>query len=162
MNFGLLFETLNKYDVRYVICGGLAVNLHGVPRMTADIDIILDMNQENLLHFEKCAASLNYLVSVSVKISDLSDELTKRRLIESKHLIALSYFNYDKNLLALDVVIDFPVPFTELWNNRTVKKEGAIEVNVVSIEHLIALKEFSNRAQDIQDVYYLSKIKNGK
>ena len=64
MNFGLLFEALKKHDVKYVICGGLAVNLHGVPRMTADIDIILDMNQENLLRFEACTASLNYQVSV--------------------------------------------------------------------------------------------------
>ena len=87
---------------------------------------------------------------------------TKRKLIESEHLMALSYFNNDKNQLALDVIIDFPVPFAELWNNRTVKKEGSIEVNVVSIDHLIALKGFSSRAQDKQDIYYLSKIKNGK
>lgn len=162
MNFGLLFDALNKHDVKYVVCGGLAVNLHGVPRMTADIDIILEMNQENLLRFEKCSSSLNYRVSVPVKISDLSDEVTRRKLIESKHLVAISYFNFDKNLLALDVVIDFPIPFNQLWESRIVKTEGSLVVNVVSIEHLIALKEFSNRAQDKQDVYYLSKIKYGK
>jgi hypothetical protein len=161
MNFGLLFGTLNEHRVRYVVCGGLAVNLHGVPRMTADIDIILDMVSDNLFRFEKCAASLNYQLSVPVKISDLTDELERRKLMESKNLVALSYFNFNKNLLALDVLISFPIAFEKLWQNRIVKKEGSIEVNVVSIEHLIALKEFSNRAQDKQDIFYLSKIKNG-
>ncbi|CAN5463257.1 hypothetical protein BH11BAC1_BH11BAC1_02040 [soil metagenome] len=65
-------------------------------------------------------------------------------------------------MLALDVLIDFPVPFEDLWSHRVVKKEGSISLNVVSIEHLITLKEFSSRAQDKQDIYYLSKIKNGK
>lgn len=53
MNFGLLFGAFNKHDVKYIVCGGLAVNLLGVPRMTADIDIILEMVQKNLLRFEQ-------------------------------------------------------------------------------------------------------------
>lgn len=161
MNFGLLFGTLNEHKVKYVVCGGLAVNLHGVPRMTADIDIILDMLEENLLNFEKCAAQLNYQLSVPLQLSKLSDKLEKEKLIESKNIVALSYFNYDRNLLALDVLIKFPIEFNALWSNRIIKKEGKTELNVVSIEHLIILKEFSNRAQDKQDAYYLSKIKNG-
>ncbi len=161
MNFGLLFEKLNTHQVRYVICGGLAVNLHGVPRMTADIDIILDLVEDNLLQFEKCVEALNYKVGVPVKITELSNELAKKNLITSKNLIALSYFNFDRNMLALDVLIDFPVPFDELWKNKITRAEGNISLNVVSLAHLIALKEFSNRAQDKQDVYYLSKIKNG-
>ncbi|CAN5463223.1 hypothetical protein BH11BAC1_BH11BAC1_02030 [soil metagenome] len=52
MDFGLLFGKLNAFNVRYVVCGGLAVNLHGVPRMTADIDIILGLEEVNLLQFE--------------------------------------------------------------------------------------------------------------
>lgn len=104
--------------------------------------------------------ALNYKLSVPVKISDLSDELAKKNLIQSKNSIALSYFNCDKNLLAHDVLIDFPVVFDELWKSRVVKKEGSVMFNVVSLEHLIAMKEFSNRAQEKQDVYYLSKIKN--
>ena len=54
MNYKLLFEKLEEYKVRYVVCGGLAVNLHGIPRMTADVDIILDLTVENLSQFEKC------------------------------------------------------------------------------------------------------------
>ena len=161
MNYSLLFSKLQEHDVRYVVCGGLAVNLHGIPRMTADVDIILDLIEDNLKRFESCAAEIKYQLSVPVKLSDLADELTRKNLVQTKHLVALSFFNYDKNFLALDVLIDFPVPFSELWQQRVVRYEGDIKVNLISVEHLIKLKEFSNRIQDRQDIYYLSKIKNG-
>jgi len=31
-----LFKELNEADVRYLVVGGLAMNLHGVPRMTIE------------------------------------------------------------------------------------------------------------------------------
>jgi hypothetical protein len=161
MNYGLLFEKLHQYEVRYVVCGGLAVNLHGIPRMTADVDIILDMDESNLLKFEQCANELKYKVSVPIQLSQLADEAKRKALIKSKNLVALSFFNYDKNFITLDVLIDFPIPFEELWSQRMIRIEGMQELNVVSIEHLIKLKEYSNRIQDKQDIYYLSKIKNG-
>lgn len=48
MNYGLLFKELSSNKVQYLICGGLATNLYGVHRMTADMDIILDLNESNL------------------------------------------------------------------------------------------------------------------
>src|SRR5436190_15523409 len=103
MNYTLLFGKLQEYDIRYVVCGGLAVNLHGIPRMTADVDIILDMTEENLSKFEKCASELHYEVSVPVKISELADEIKRKNLVKSKSLVALSFFNLDKNFLTLDI-----------------------------------------------------------
>lgn len=161
MNYGLLFGKLEEYEVRYVVCGGLAVNLHGIPRMTADVDIILDLTDLNLSRFEKCTSEINYKTSIPVKISDLADELKRKALIESKNLVAISFYNYDKDFLTLDVVIKFLIPFSELWEKRIVRKEGSLNLNVVSIDHLIKLKEFSNRLQDRQDIHFLSKIKNG-
>ncbi len=161
MNYKLLFEKLEEYKVRYVVCGGLAVNLHGIPRMTADVDIILDLTVENLSQFEKCVDELQYKNGVPIKISDLADELKRKKLVTTKNLIALSFFNYDTAFLALDVVIEFPILFSELWDKRVERMEGNLKLNVVSIDHLIKLKEFANRIQDRQDIYFLSKIRNG-
>jgi hypothetical protein len=43
-----LFRCLHEHDVRYLLVGGLAMNLHGVPRMTMDVDLILAMDDANL------------------------------------------------------------------------------------------------------------------
>jgi len=41
--FERVFRLLEEHDVRYVIVGGIAVILHGTPRLTADLDIIIDL-----------------------------------------------------------------------------------------------------------------------
>ena len=43
-----LFTALNDAEIRYLIVGGVAVNLHGYRRFTGDIDIVLALDPENL------------------------------------------------------------------------------------------------------------------
>ncbi|MBI5500125.1 MAG: hypothetical protein HY907_07765 [Deltaproteobacteria bacterium] len=38
-----IVDALNRGGVRYVIVGGLATVLHGFPRLTADIDLVVDL-----------------------------------------------------------------------------------------------------------------------
>ena len=76
--------------------------------------------------------------------------------------MALSYFNYDNNYLNLDVVLNAPLTFEEMWNNRVIKKNNGSEYFVVCIDDLISLKQFANRIQDQQDIYFLSKLKDGR
>jgi len=40
LDYESFFRGLNDAGVEYVLVGGLAVNFHGVPRMTYDIDIV--------------------------------------------------------------------------------------------------------------------------
>ncbi len=42
-----VFESLQRHDVRYVVIGGIAAILHGVPRATFDLDILIDPTPEN-------------------------------------------------------------------------------------------------------------------
>lgn len=42
-----VFSSFHKYNVRYVIIGGIAAILHGVPRATFDLDILIDPTPEN-------------------------------------------------------------------------------------------------------------------
>jgi hypothetical protein len=43
VDFLSLFTLLNGAGVRYVVTGGLAVILHGVDRLTADLDVAIDL-----------------------------------------------------------------------------------------------------------------------
>ena len=36
-----LFKALKAHDIDYLLIGELAMNLHGVPRMTMDVDLII-------------------------------------------------------------------------------------------------------------------------
>ena len=47
-----ILEGLYKKKVKYLVVGGLSVNLYGVPRVTQDIDIVIAMSKENNISIE--------------------------------------------------------------------------------------------------------------
>jgi tRNA nucleotidyltransferase/poly(A) polymerase len=44
--FEPLFDALNRAHVRYVVVGGVALVLHGYPRLTVDVDLVVDLAPE--------------------------------------------------------------------------------------------------------------------
>lgn len=42
-----VFASFQKHQVRYLVIGGIAVVVYGVPRATFDLDIIIEANKEN-------------------------------------------------------------------------------------------------------------------
>lgn len=42
-----VFASFQKHEVRYVVIGCIAAVLHGVPRATFDLDILIDPTKEN-------------------------------------------------------------------------------------------------------------------
>lgn len=159
MDYLGIFEALNEKKIRYLLCGGLAVNIYGIPRMTADIDIILDFEEQNIDKFESVLKGLNYLKSVPVPLQELAEKAKRLVLIKEKNLIAFSFFNTQANRMSIDVLVDVPIDFSRLWENKTERKVNDFILNVVSMEDLISLKQYAGRAQDLNDIILLSKLK---
>ena len=42
-----VFLSFQKHQVKYVVIGGIAAILHGVPRTTFDLDILIEATPEN-------------------------------------------------------------------------------------------------------------------
>lgn len=158
MEYIQLFQKLHQSQVRYLICGGLAVNIYGIPRMTADIDILLDFTDDNLERFEAAIKQLKYQSMIPLSIKTFVTKNERQKAIDEKNLIAYSYFNSQSNYMNLDVLMDVPLSFDEMWTDREERVINEITVNIVSVEHLIALKQYANRKQDIDDVLLLSKL----
>ncbi len=158
MEYLNFLQALYLANVRYLLCGGMAVNIYGVPRMTADVDILIDFEEENVQKFAETMVKCQYFPIIPLPIRELVLEATRIRMIKEKNLIAYSYHSSLKNYMNLDVLIDVPLAFNDMWNDREIRKANTFEINVVSIEHLISLKQYANRIQDQQDVLLLSKM----
>ena len=162
MEYSLLFEQLDKQKIRYLLCGGMAVNIYGIPRMPADIDLLLDFNEENVVRFEGVMKVLSYISSIPLSLKILVDKTEREKIIRDKNMVAYSFFNSRAGVMALDVLIDVPLEFDEMWGRKEVRKISAGNVNLVSVEDLISLKKYANRKQDNDDILLLSKLlKNG-
>ena len=55
--FEPIFETLNATGTRYVVVGGLAVNLHGYQRFTKDVDVVIELLPEASERWKRCRRS---------------------------------------------------------------------------------------------------------
>ena len=42
-----VFRCLHAHDVKYIVIGGIAAALHGVPRATFDLDVLIEATTEN-------------------------------------------------------------------------------------------------------------------
>ncbi|QQR97767.1 MAG: hypothetical protein IPK18_13170 [Sphingobacteriales bacterium] len=150
-----IFQELYKHDIRYLLTGGLAVNLYGVNRMTADIDLILDLTKENIKKFHSVIRKINFIPLLPLPFELLADKIERLKIIEEKNLVAYSFYNKTKKFLNIDVIIDIPKSFSELWENRIVKTTDDYQINLIGFDDLILLKEYANRVQDKNDILLL-------
>ena len=156
--FSEIFKGLAKEDIRYVIVGGIAVNLLGVPRFTADLDIIVALEQKNVRKFVKCLTNLGFKPKVPVTAEMFTDHKNRANWAKEKNMVVFSFWRPDRPYEVIDVFIKEPIPFKELWSKREKIALENIKIPVVSIGHLVQLKRRSGRLQDISDIEALNKL----
>ncbi|MGE0559860.1 MAG: hypothetical protein AB7O69_16470, partial [Burkholderiales bacterium] len=104
-----LFRCLHEHRVRYLLVGGLAMNLHGVPRMTMDVDIVLALDDANLETFFACARRLGLKPQAPVPLESLKDPQQRKAWIETKHMIAFALNAPGTSGATVDVLIRHPL-----------------------------------------------------
>ncbi len=157
-----IIQALNKDRVDYLVAGGVAVVLHGVIRMTADLDLVLDLDTGNLKKFLSTIKTLGYRPRVPVSEKDILDPKKRRQWIEEKNMIALSFYNPKNPILLLDVLIDqesLPLRFEDMKQRSVKYKIGRLSVPLVAVDDMIVLKKAAGREQDKADIEALMVIK---
>ena len=138
-----LYKSLNKNKVKYIIIGGVACIIYGVPRTTLDIDIFIERTPGNAARLLKALDEAGF---------GTASMTTPKRIAENE----LSVF---EDYLRLDVMTKVKgLNFDDAWKNRTVKKIEGITVNLASIEDIIKSKSASRRKSDIDDIKTIKKI----
>lgn len=153
-----LLAELEARRVRYVLVGGLAVSLHGVPRLTADLDLALALDERNAASFLGVMSDLGYQPRLPVDPSGLADEAVRRRWAEEKGLVVFPFWHPESPFADVGVLLSLPVPFEELWETRVTKRLAGVTVLVASITHLKVLKRAVGRTQDLADIDALERV----
>jgi predicted nucleotidyltransferase len=155
-----LFKALNQAKVEYVVVGGMATVLHGYPRFTADIDLVINLEQAEAEKAIKLIISLGLKARLPVDPMDFTVESIRESWIEEKNMLVFSFYDPENPLLIVDVFVREPVPFAELSKKAIMLDMGGEPVPVCDIETLIAMKLKAGRSKDLEDVKYLQAILN--
>ena len=131
---------LEKQEIDYALCGGMAMAVHGRLRATIDIDLlILSAAQDDVLAIAK---SLGYNVrGKDLSFADGAIEIRRVSKIDPN----------DGELLSLDLLLVTP-GINEMWESRVEAEWEGGKLSVVSASGLIALKQLRGSGQDLADI----------
>jgi len=144
-----------------VIVGGIAVNLLGYLRSTADMDILVEMSNENLGKIVNILRKQGYRVKQPVDPIGIANEKIRYNWIHNKHMKAFNFYKEDE-LKEVDIIIDTPVSFKEAKKSARRLKIDNIILPVISISNLIKMKKGTARSVDKLDIEELKKIRKLK
>ena len=160
--------------MRYVVVGGVAVNLHGYQRFTKDVDLVVELVADRALQALQALEAIGYKPTAPVKISDFADPDIRAAWIRDKGMMVFQMYS-DQTRMSIDIFVRYPLDFEMLWNQGTKIDLPGTSLRIASIDHLImkhlpepppgsfeaaelhrlrmALKStYAERLQDLQDM----------
>jgi hypothetical protein len=135
-----LRDGFDAAQVPYALCGGLAVGVHGFPRATVDIDVLI--LREDLERVEDIAGGFGFLLKARpMSFSRGATEIRRVSKIDPN----------DGEVLMLDLLLVTPA-VEDVWESRERFPWHGGELSVVSREGLIALKRLRSSDVDLMDI----------
>jgi hypothetical protein len=135
-----VFACFESHDVRYLVIGGIAAAIYGVPRATFDLDILIEATPGN------AARLLEALGEAGLGTASLT---TPEEILAH----AITVF---QDRVRIDVQTRTPgLGFKEAWERRETMEYRGQRFFVVSREDLIASKQAAGRDVDLEDVRLL-------
>lgn len=151
----LLFETLDKRKVEYVLIGALAARLYGFPRLTADADITPSQTRENLDRLAKALQDLDarvYTVTIPEGlVFDCSAPTLSRARI----------WNLITRAGRVDLCIEpsGTAGFDDLLRDAVKFEAFGVQFLAASLDDIIRMKKAADRPKDREDVLILKELK---
>jgi|SRR5881397_2657506 len=151
---------LTDAEVEFVVGGGVAAVLHGVERVTLDIDLALDMDPANVEKFLHVIRGLGLQPRVPILARDLMSREAVQRMIAEKGALVFSFVDFDRPLRHVDIFLQDNLSFGEL--NRDAR-EVVIEnrkIKIIGIAKLLEIKRAISplRDKDLIDIKELERL----
>ena len=156
--FEPFFAALNGAHVRYVVVGGFATVLHGYARLTGDVDLAVDLAPAAARLAIQTLLDLGLQPRAPVDPHGFADPAVRRRWFTAHHIRVLSLWDPANPMREIDVFVEPPLPFEDLWRDAEIIALDTTTVRIASIPHLIAMKRLAGRPQDLADIEALEAL----
>ncbi len=153
-----ILKKLAKAEVRYLVIGGFAVGLYGIPRPTNDIDFMLALDEENIKKFVKISNQLGLKPKVPADPLGLADPPTVKKW-QKRNMKVFSFIHPNNPYIIVDIMTEKYLDFEKAYKQRRIIPSFGVTISVIGIDDLIALKKIAGRDQDLSDIAALRRLK---
>ena len=94
-DFLTVLAEFQERNIRYVLVGGLAVLLHGVDRLTADVDLVVDLAPEQAIKAVEALLAMGFKSSAPVDVRQFADAAVRKRWQTESGMLVLSLKDLD-------------------------------------------------------------------
>ena len=137
--FSDLQKLMEKCKCPWMVIGGMAASLLGKPRFTADVDIVILIDDEDILHILELAGQLSF----KTRPKNPVEFAKKNRVLLLRH---------EKSGINIDISLGLLQFEKEAIARSKRYKIGNIVFNIPMPEDLIILKAVAHRPHDIMDM----------
>ena len=135
-----VFEVLEKNDVKYVVVGGVAAVVHGVPRSPTCLEILVEPTVDNAVELLRALEEIGFTTAT----------LTTAQEVVTNEVTVF------KDRVRIDVLTVAPgIRFKDAWKHKVKVKYENQEFNVLSRDLLIKSKRSTRDGIDFEDARLL-------
>jgi len=152
-------RALNEAGVRYLIVGGVAVNVHGYVRLTMDLDLVIQLRPENIVTAWEAMEKIGYRARIPVSAREFADEKKRELWCREKGMLVLQFWSDEHRRTQVDVFVREPFDFDR--EHATAPHHEitpGVIARVVGWDTLIQMKKEAGRLKDLADLDMLEKI----
>jgi hypothetical protein len=138
-----LIDLLCSHGVRFVIVGAHALAVHGRPRATGDLDILVEPKAANARRLGEALRAFGFPA--------LADEAAQFARLDRMATLG-------REPLRIDILTSISgVSFAQAWRGRTEVRFGKHAVAVLGLRQLVANKRAAGRTKDLLDLALLEE-----
>jgi hypothetical protein len=141
-----IMGALSAADVDYILIGGFAVILHGLSRLTADIDLFVKPESENLNRLKKALR----------KVFPADDEIDSLSLQDLQDYAVVRFGTADGFYIDLVAGIGEMFRYEDL--EYEVREVAGVHVRIATPETLLRMKKDTVRPEDKRDARFLAEL----
>lgn len=157
-----VLDALNRAHVRYLVVGGVAVVLHGYLRTTADLDLIIQLDRDNVLRALRALQDHGYRPRAPVAGEEFADQQVREQWIQEKGLEVFTLWSSAHPSLEIDLFVSEPFNFDAVYARALRVPLEKTEATVIALEDLMALKRRVGRPRDLEDIAALASLAEGR
>jgi hypothetical protein len=145
-----VLEALDAERIDYAVCGGIAVAIHGYPRFTKDIDLLVQ--SADLERIRDMARRRGFTLAGGPLLfgAGTGNEREVVRLTKTEGTESLTL-----------VMLLAGAALSDAWRTRIRVQWRGRDVHVVSRDGLLQMKRISGRTQDLADIEALTRRPDG-